>query len=121
MGSHLSDANAKRDRETSPLRRPCPIRCRAACALAGLVPAQVASTEIFAAAYSPQQMQRYSMIASRTGRPTQALDTSVRRHRVAQVAYLLLHAQRRIGRSLFISGERCASAVVVRGFAYDLA
>ena len=40
-------------------------RCRAACALAGLVPAQVASTEIFAAAYSPQQMQRYSMIASR--------------------------------------------------------
>ena len=40
-------------------------RCRAACALAGLVPAQVAGTEIFAAAYSPQEMQRYSMIASK--------------------------------------------------------
>ena len=47
------------------------------------------------------------MIASRTGRPTQALDTSVRRNRVAQVAYLLLYEPRRIGRSLFISGE-CA-------------
>ena len=64
-----------------------------------------------------QRMQRYSMIASRTGRPTQALETSVRRHRVAQVAYLLLHAQRRIGRSLFISGERArapSSCAVLR-------
>ena len=50
-------------------------------------------------------MQRYSMIASRTGRPTQALDIGVRRHRVVQVTRLLLRDPRRIGRSLYISGS----------------
>ena len=39
--------------------------CRNACALAGRVPAQVATTEILAAAYHPQRPQRYSMLASR--------------------------------------------------------